>query len=162
MTTFFDLFVAHSSDPDVRDDPMWADRRFPELVAASPFRLWRPGEPVAAKGFRVLIGVATWSGYDMRLLDAIVEAYSRYPLDLPTIDVFNIADCRNAEEFARYFPGQNEVVQTPVVGFWRDAQFYSFGQGHAARELVAGLFGFTSTEIVAFVQDWIKGRAVAQ
>jgi len=163
MTTFFDLFVRHSSDPSVRDDPKWADQRFPELVASSPFQLWRPGDPIVFKdNLRLLIGVATWSGYDMRLLDMIAEALRRNPADPPTIDVFNTVDCRSAEDFTRYIPGLRDISQTPVVGFfWRDEQFSNFMQGHAARELVAKLFGSTSAEIVAFVQDWITGQTLA-
>jgi hypothetical protein len=163
MTTFFDLFVRHSSDPAVRDDPTWADRQFPKLVAASPLHLWRSGDPIIFKdNVRTLIGVATWSGYDMRLLDVIAEALPRQA-DPLLVDVFNTADCQRAEDFARYIPELQEVSQTPVVGFfWQKEQFSTFSQGHAAREWIAKIFGSTSAEIVAFVQDWIKGRTMAQ
>jgi hypothetical protein len=163
MTTFFDLFVRHSSDHTVRNDPTWADRQFPESVAASPFRLWRPGDPISEHDVRYLIGVATWSGYDMRLLDVIAEALRRNSVDPPAIDVFNMADCQRAEDFASYFPPRNEaILQTPAVGFWHNGQFAAFWQGHEARKRAAEIFGSTSAEIVAFVQDWIKGRALAQ
>jgi hypothetical protein len=164
MTVFFDLFTRHSSDPTVRDDPTWADQRFAELVASSPFHLWRPGDPIIFKdNVRLLIGVATWSGYDMRLLDVIAEALRRNLTDLSTIDVFNTVDCQSADDFTRYIPGLRDIAQTPVVGFfWRDEQFSTSYQGHAARESVAKVFGSTSAEIVAFVQDWVKGRALAQ
>jgi len=157
------LFVWHSSDPSVRDDPAWADRKFPELVSSSPLHLWQPGDPSFEHDVHCLIGVATWSGYDMRLLDVIAEALHQNPVDLPKVYVFNTADCQHGADFARYIPGLHEVAQTPVVGFFRrDEQFSKFLQGHAARESVANLFGSTSAEIVAFVQDWIKGRALAQ
>ncbi len=162
MTTFFDLFVAHSSDPDVRDDPTWADRRFLELVATSPFHPWRPGEPVAAKGERILIGVATWSGYDMRLLDAIAEAYLQTQVDFTTIDVFNVADCGTSNDFACYYPGPIQITQTPTAGLWKEGQFDSFLQGQAARQELIRFFDVGSVEIVGFVNDWIKGRALAQ
>jgi hypothetical protein len=161
-TTFFDLFVRHSSDETIRDDPTWADRQFPELAAASPFRLWSPGDRIAERGLRYLIGVATWCGYDMRLLDVIAEALSRNAAHAQTIEVFNTADCRLAVDFERYIPGVKEILHTPVVGLWCDSQFDSFLQGHAARERIAGEFGSTSGEIVAFVQEWIKERVLAQ
>ena len=161
MTTFFDLFVRHSSDPAVRDDPVWADRRFPEVVASSPFHLWRPGDPIPEHGPRHLIGVATWSGYDMRLLDVIAEAIRRHPVDPPTIDVFNTADCHSAQDFARYIPVLNEVSNTPVWSFWNNGQFHSFVQGYSAREGLAKFFDSTASEIVAFVQDWIKDRTLS-
>ncbi len=161
MKTFFDLFESHSSRPEFRDDPTWADRRFPELVSASPFRLWRPGDPIAECDVRYLIGVATWSGYDMRLLDVIAEALSRNSVNPPAIDVFNTADCRRREDFAAYIPGLSEVMQTPVVGFWRNQLFCTVVQGHAARDFIAGVFGSNSAEIVEFVQKWIKARTAA-
>lgn len=163
MTTFFDLFVRHSSDPTVRDDPTWADQQFPAVVAASPFHLWRPDDPIIFKdNVRTLIGVATWSGYDMRLLDVIAEAVHRKPVDPPVVDVFNTADCQHTEDFARYLPGLDEVSQTPVVGFfWQEEQFSTLYQGHAARKTMAQLFGFAESEIEVFVQEWIKARTHA-
>ena len=161
MTAFFDLFVRHSSDSTVRDDPKWSDRQFPELVAASPFRLWRPGDPIPAQDVRYLIGVATWSGYDMRLLDVIAEALRRNPVDPPTIDVFNTADCSRQQDFDRYISGIGSVLHTPVVGFWNNGLLKISLQGHDAREFLAGIFGFRSAEIAALVQDWIKARQTA-
>ncbi len=161
MTTFFDLFVSHSSRPEFRDDPAWADRRFPALVASSPFRLWRPGDPIAAQGSRFLIGVATWSGYDMRLLDVIAEALHQDLHDPPILDVFNTADCRQQQDFHRYIDRLSEIHHTPVAGLWHDGRLDWSGQGYEAREFIAGMFGATSAEIVAFVQDWIKARAHA-
>ena len=161
MTAFFDLFVRHSSDPSVRDDPTWADRRFPELVASSPFHLWRPGDPVPERGDRYLIGVATWSGYDMRLLDVIAEALRRNRVDPPAIDVFNTAECRQQQDFDRYISGIGTVLQTPVVGYWNNGHLADSEQAYAALDFLAGVFGFCSAEIVAFVQDWIKAQAHA-
>lgn len=161
MTTFFDLFVRHSADPAVRDDPMWADRRFPDVVAASPFHLWQPGDPILEHDVRYLIGVATWSGYDMRLLDVIAEALRQDPIDPPLVDVFNTADCPHQQDFDRYISGIDAVSHTPVMGFWNNGQLACSAQGHAAREFLAGIFDFRSDEIVASVQDWIKAQAHA-
>lgn len=161
MTTFFDLFVRHSSDPSVWDDPTWADRQFPELVASSPFNLWRPGDAIPEHGPRHLIGVATWSGYDMRLLDVIAESIRHHPVDPTTIDVFNTADCHSVKDFARYIPGLNEVSHTPVWSFWNNGELCASVEGHTARGELAKFFGSTASEINAFVQDWIKGRALA-
>jgi hypothetical protein len=161
MTTFFDLFIQHSSDPSVRDNPTWADRRFSDLAASSPFHLWTPGDPIPERDVRYLLGVATWSGYDMRLLDVIAEAIRQHPFNPPAIDVFNTADCREQQDFDRYISGIDAVLHTPVVGFWNNGLLKVSVQGHAAREFLAGIFDFRSAEIVAFVQDWIKARAHA-
>lgn len=161
MTTFFDLFVRHSSDPSVRDDPAWADRQFPGLIASSPFRLWHPNDPISEHGPRYLIGVATWSGYDMRLLDVIAEVLSRNPVDPPAIDVFNTSDCSQQQDFDHYISGLSAVLHTPVLGFWNNGQLAYSAQGQAAREFLAGTFDFRSAEIVAFVQDWTEAQAHA-
>lgn len=162
MTDFFDLFVNHSSQPEFRDDPTWADRRFPEVVAASPFHLWRPGDPIHEQDVRYLIGVATWSGYDMRLLDVIAEALAVHPNGSPpVIDVFNTADCQRPQDFDRYISGIGAVLHTPVVGFWHNGELACFEQGHAAREFLAGIFDFHSADIITFVQNWIKAQAHA-
>lgn len=160
MTTFFDLFASHSSS-DCRDDPAGADRQFPAFVASSPFRLWRPGDPIATRDNRYLIGVATWSGYDMRLLDVLAEALAAHPNDPPVVEVFNTADCRHEQDFDRYIPGIGVVSHTPVVGFWHNGELAASAQGHAAREFIAGMFDLRSAEIVASVQDWIKARTHA-
>ncbi len=160
MTAFFDLFVSHSN-PEGWADPTGPDRRFPELVAASPFHLWRPGDPIAERDLRYLIGVATWSGYDMHLLDVMAEALSHNPIAPPVVEVFNTADCQQPQDFARYMNGLGDVSQTPVVGFWNNGELIWSGQGSNARELLAGIFNLHSSEIVGFVQDWIKARAHA-
>ncbi len=98
----------------------------------------------------------------MRLLDAIVEARAEQTIDpTPVVEVFNIADCRQPQDFDRYIGGIGAVLHTPVVGYWYDGQLIWSKQGHAAREVIADRFVFRSADIVAFVQDWIKARAHA-
>jgi hypothetical protein len=98
MNSFFDLFESHST-PEGWADPTWADRRFPEVVAANPFRLWKPGDAISVQDTRFLLGVATWSGYDMRLLDAIAETLAPYPNDRRIVELFNTADCPHPPGF---------------------------------------------------------------
>lgn len=161
MTTFFDLF-ADQSTPERGYDPREKDRRFPEVIAGSPFRLWRPGDPIPMRGNRLLIGVATWCGYDMRLLDVMAEALSHKQIDSPIVEVFNLDDLPQ-KELDRYIKGLGSIFlhHPPVAGFWRDSRLDWFGQGHEAYGFVARLFDFSSDEIGAFVQEWIKTRATA-
>jgi hypothetical protein len=161
MNAFFDLFVRSSSRPESWADPTWADRQFPELVARSPFRLWQPGDPVPSQGIRLLVGVATWSGYDMRLLDVTAEALARNAAKAPVVEVFNTADCGNLRDFRAYIPNLRHLFHTPAVGIWRDGQLSWSGEGYEARDQVARMFGSGSAEIVAYVQDWIKARPLS-
>ncbi len=159
MTPFFDLFAKNSLRPVPETDPTWADREFQALVTDSPFQLWRPGDPIPQQGDRLLIGVATWSGYDMRLLDVIAEALSRRdPSHVPVVDLFNTADCKQHRDFKEYVPKLRAVFHTPVVGLWRNGRLDESREGYEARDLTARMFGSGSAEIVAYVQDWIKAR----
>jgi hypothetical protein len=161
MTAFFRLFMDASSRPGLNNDPEWADRHLPGLVAEGPLRMWRPGMIVSDKGTRLLIGAATWSGYDMRLLDLIAEAKRADPQEASIVDVFNTADCRQMSDFRDYIPTLPEVFQTPVVGVWQDGRLQEAQQGYAARDLIARLFGSTSQQITQQVEDWIKAPTSA-
>ncbi len=162
MTAFFDLFVRASAGPDSWTDPTWADRQLPDLVAASPFRPWKPDDPIPQHGVRVLIGVATWSGYDMRLLDVIAETIARDPGKAPTVEVFNTAACKQHSDFREYIPKLGDVLQVPVVGVWRDGRLEKWGEGYAARDLAARMFGSSSDEVVAYVTNWRNARATSR
>jgi hypothetical protein len=154
MIEFFDLFVQSSRLQEAWQDPTWADRRFAPLLDKSPLRPWKPDDPVSKSGERWLIGVATWSGFDMRLLDVVAGALSRNSEPMPVVEVFNTAECRSAADFKRYIP-----KLMPVVGAWQDGRLDWTGQGYEAREHAARRFGSGSAEIVAYVQDWTKAQA---
>jgi len=124
---------------------------FVTIVTQSPFRLWSPGDAIPSQGVRILIGVATWSGFDMRLLDVIAEGLARDAANAPVVQVFNTADCRDQQSFTHYIPNMPSVCQTPVAGIWRDGRLEWFEQGYAARDHLARMFGSTSDAIVNFV-----------
>jgi hypothetical protein len=161
MTPFFDLFLSHG-ELLPGEQQRAVEGEFPAVVARTPLRLWTPDSRIPAGGTRLVIGVATWSGYDMRLLDVLAEALSRRQAsDFPVVEVFNTADCRDHRDFARYIPNLGSVLQTPVVGIWRDGRFEWSGQGYEARDRAARLFGSGSAEIVEYVQDRLKARSPA-
>jgi hypothetical protein len=93
-----------------------------------------------------LIGVVTWSAYDMKLLDAVSRVLQRPPSGL-TVEVFNVADCSSPEAFDRYVPGTGRVFQTPVVGLWSDGQLVDKATGRTGRELVARVSGLDLPEV---------------
>jgi hypothetical protein len=118
-----------------------AERRFPVLVEQSRLRLWRPGEPVAA-GRRLLVGAATWSVYDLSLLDVLDDALARDEAALGRIDVFDV-DRVGRVGFEDYIPGLGKVVGTPVAGLWIDGILGERDFGRRAITLISGLFGHT-------------------
>src|SRR5687768_8509388 len=109
MSQFFDLFARASAAPGPQPDPGLVDAQFAELVRAGPLRLWSPGDSVPDRGTRLLVGVATWSGYDMRLLDVVAEGVSRDWDKAPVVEVFNVADCRDVSDFKKFVPGLRRV-----------------------------------------------------
>jgi hypothetical protein len=178
MMPFFNLFQQRARNPVAWADPSWADRQLPSLLNATPLRLWSPGDPISDWGIRLLVGVATWSGYDMRLLDILAErqiqggvrvsdddmrlldimaeGQQQGGIRISDVDVFNINNCRGHADFRLYIPSLRLVLQTPAVGIWVMGKLNWIGQGAEARDLVAHMFGSSSDEIVTFVMNWIN------
>lgn len=120
---------------------IYADDRsilFPNVVSGSPrLRLWRAGAEVPTTGLFLLVGVATWSGYDMKLLDLIESA----PNGPDGTGVFDVNGCRTAEDFEQYIPGLGSIYLTPAVGLWQDGHLTASGCGHEGRKIVCRAFG---------------------
>jgi hypothetical protein len=144
MTPFTDLAESPAL-PESPDGSLAArqgalDALFPAAVAHSPLRLWAPGDPVPARGDRLLIGIATWSGRDMALLDAVSQSLrDRHPP--VTIEVFNVAGCASPDVFDRYVPGIGAVYHTPVVGLWSEGRLVDKASGKAGHDLIARVVG---------------------
>ncbi len=129
-----------------------ADRRFPLIVRSSRLKLWKPGDHLAVKGTCLLVGVATWSQYDLRLLDFMNDSLARQDASDLTVHVFNVAGL-SAAELAAMVPGAGPIFHTPVVGMFADGALLNSASGRAGRDLAAGRFGSNSDEIVRFVDD---------
>jgi hypothetical protein len=132
------------------------DEGFSAVVTKSPLRLWSPGDPVTGNGGkRLLIGVATWSGHDMMLLDAVSQALQESSGDL-TVDVFNVDCCLSQEAFERYVPGIGDVLQTPIVGLWSNGKLVDKATGKAGRDLVSRVTGLpqAQTEFIGDLQEF--------
>lgn len=144
MNTFHDLF----RQPTRAIDGAFPEDRRRELLPAVVERsrklhLWSPGQPTAVVGPRLLIGVATWSGYDLNLLDLIEEA-THAPV---RIDVFDTDACLSQAELDLYIPGVNTGPQTPFVGLWQDGVLVEKQSGHWGRQLVARVCGIEWADV---------------
>lgn len=132
MNRFAELFRRRTAPPPGQ---IYADDRsavFPEVVSHSPrLRLWDKNAGVPSSGRFLLVGVATWSGYDMKLLDVLEST----PGGPEVIGVFDTADCRSNEDFEARIPGIGTVFQTPVVGLWENGHLVASASGHAARKI---------------------------
>ena len=117
-------------------------------MAAGRVHWWTPGDPVAAGGRRLLVGLARWSGYDMRLLDRAAAAMAQGPPDL-VMDVFDLDAVHTPAGFDRYIPGLGDVLISPVAGLWEGGRLVRTAVGHPARTLVAEALGVTVEALIA-------------
>lgn len=116
-----------------------AERLFPELVERSHLHLWRPGDSIAG-GRRLLVGVATWSLYDLSLLELLDRVVKEGCPGMDRIDVFNL-DRVELGVLERYIAHLGKVVGTPVAGLWEDGILGETGFGWRAITLISGLLG---------------------
>jgi len=111
-----------------------ASKRFPNVVESSHMEIWRPNDSQFEPHDQdVLIGVATYSLEDLKLLDEIEQRLSVHSAP-ERISVFDISAFTEMEDFERLLPGIGKVFQTPVVGFWRNGQLTERLSGAAARD----------------------------
>lgn len=146
MNTFHDLF----RQPTRRvGEDFPKDRRrelFPGFVERSPkLHLWSADQPVPEQGPRLLIGVATWSGYDLNLLDLIEEA----PASPVRVDVFDVDSCSDLSELQRHLPGLGSPTHTPFVGYWIDGKLVESATGFHGRQLAARVCNLPAEEVEA-------------
>jgi hypothetical protein len=87
-----------------------------------------------------LIGVATYSEPDLRLLDLLGEVLERGDENAPDIEVFNTLDCHSPDDFDKYIPGIGKVFQTPVVGAWQNGVLKAKASGQSARDLLGQMY----------------------
>ena len=116
-----------------------ARQLFPMLIQQSHLHVWNPGDPVRGAR-RLLVGVATWSLYDLSLLDVLDQVVAEGCPGLNRIDVFDL-DRVEEPDFEEYVPGLGKVVGTPVAGVWEDGILGDRGFGWRAFRLISNLLG---------------------
>jgi hypothetical protein len=131
------------------------DRRgelFPGVLAQSQrLHSWVAGQPIRPAGRYLLIGVVTWSGYDMKLLDRIETATDALSTTALRIDVFDADALGSIAAIERLIPGVNVRAQTPFVGYWVDGVLTEVAAGAWGRRLVAKVCGLDPDELDRFV-----------
>jgi hypothetical protein len=116
---------------------------FPRLVQQSRLHLWSPGDPID-RGRRLLVGVATWSLYDLSLLDVLDQVLAEGCSGLDRIDLFDLDEVEQ-RDFDKYVPGLGKVVGTPVAGHWENAILGDRAFGWQAIQLTSRLVGVSLT-----------------
>jgi hypothetical protein len=144
MTPFLNLFQNYR-DRMPGEQQALIVQEFPEVVARFGFERWSATAGPGSGADRLVLGVATYSIYDMRLLDLVVNARQNWTT--PRIEVFNTLDCKSVDDLEARIPGIGMAYQTPVAGLWRGGVLREKGWGLPARELVARECGFDLREL---------------
>lgn len=118
--------------------------------------IWIPGDPIPADGDWLLVGVASWSGYDRRLV-SLIESLSRAP---SRIALFNADVCDSQESVRAYIPRIGFVHHTPIVGHWHDGELVESENGYAGRHLIYRVLGLDPKASDEYVLQRPAGAAV--
>ncbi|HLM60916.1 MAG TPA: hypothetical protein VK308_08940 [Pyrinomonadaceae bacterium] len=145
MSKFADLLF-HSGNPVEAQER--ADRELPRMLAKSHLHLWNLGDAIVSNGTRFLLGIVTWSLYDLRLLDALNEALSDGNRK-ERVDIFNLDSCQTKEEISLFVPHIGKMIHPPVVGVWRDGQQVQQNSGAAGRNILVEAFALNHEEIIS-------------
>ena len=78
----------------------------------------------------IVVGVATWSLIDLRILDALLERVA-----LSDVAAFDIDSCVSEEELKQFIPGVPVFTQTPVIVEYQSGQLLKLEQGPEGCEL---------------------------
>jgi hypothetical protein len=105
-----------------------ARQQFPSIVKKSHLERRVVGDPVPCDGKYIIIGIASYSPHDLRLLDEIDAAYALWK-DVAKVSVFDLMECRDMNDVGRFLLNAVDVRQTPVVELWDDGQLVTFQTG---------------------------------
>jgi hypothetical protein len=119
------------------------DARFWKEAEAAGLKRWRKGQSIATIGRRLLIGLASYSGYDLELAQDIANMVPSDKQGM-TVEFFNILDVQDPADFDNYIPAMQSptpvrFVSTPAVGLWENGVLVQTAQAFHGREMVRRL-----------------------
>lgn len=136
-----------------------ASKRFPNVVEYSHVEIWLLNDsPFEPHDQDVLIGVATYSLEDLKLLDEIAQRLRVHSAP-ERISVFDISAFTEMGDFERLLPGIGKVFQTPVVGFWRNGHLTERLSGAAARDWLVERYMLSQLAVIP-VALWKTSRMI--
>lgn len=113
-------------------------QRLPEAVREAGWRfLYRGTEfDPAVEPAALVIGIAPWNPNELQALNELLNRSGERAIG---IWIFDIDDCENFEDVARFLPGRNAPIQTPVVAEYGDGILLRSAEGAAALDFLARL-----------------------
>jgi hypothetical protein len=117
----FAALLTHQSGRSVGEIQVDAGRKLGPLLATVGIPLREPNQPLLTHGRQLVLGVASFSTHDLQLLDEIAQAWDQSSTAGARLAVFDLQQCRDQEDVARFLPGEfGPVWNTPVLGVWDD------------------------------------------
>jgi hypothetical protein len=93
-----------------------ARQRFPFIVRKSHLKERIPG-PIPGAGKYVILGIASYSRDELKLLDEVEASHSNWEQDFKIV-VFDVMDCKDMVDITEYAPPFSAVTQTPIISLW--------------------------------------------
>lgn len=111
-----------------------SQQRLPDAVRAAGWNFLHQGDEFdpTSQERALVIGLAPWSAAELRALGALLDAAD----EAVGVWVFNIDDCENADDIARFVPGVKAPIQTPIVADYVNGDLVRSAEGAAAIDLL--------------------------
>lgn len=93
-----------------------ARTNFPQRVLRSKLALRIPSDPISKSGRHFVIGIASYSPEELRLLDELESMLEKATSETLDVEVFDVLDCHQMSDFEMFIPGIDGVYRTPVIG----------------------------------------------
>lgn len=115
-----------------------ARQKFPALVRSSSSLTLYEGDLCSLDC--MIIGVATYSNDDMKLLDGIEEKQLLKNGEKINIYVYDVTNAKNMDDINSVFKGIGNVYQTPILARYKESQCQFSASGFEARTKLEELF----------------------
>jgi len=118
VTAFSDL-LAQQPGRSVGEIQADAAQKLGAMLRSAGIPVREPDGRIPLQGRHLILGVASFSTVDLQLLDELAQALDGSRADAQRVAVFDLQQCRDQHDVARYLPGAfGPVWNTPVLGIW--------------------------------------------
>jgi len=151
MSSFQALLEPDSSSTPKTEQER-AARQLPDVVKSSHLKWWTKKAAIPAQGKALLLVVASYSQYDLALLDVLDAALAQpdAPKRLLSVPIYvaNLQQYQTVEQLTEDIPTITEAPpQTPVAAVWENGVLTKSACGYHGRSLAADALGLSSEEL---------------
>lgn len=124
----------------------------PNIVAGTKLSLWKPSGLVPIRGRCVLIAFATWSTYDLRILDSLSEILQSSDATDDRVSIVDL-DTLTPEQIGQCFSFPDKPQQEPFVSVWEDGRQIEANWGWRAKELLTRCYPGLQTTFTSYLPE---------